>query len=110
MPAYSGIPPSRVPSIFTNFIPSDSPKRRVFLSPLYTAAEAECSEGKVFIQNCTTSVKALPCHLLASPGTFLPGDQFLTVIAEAQRMTHPLDGIFILVTLAQKSFHFFLVT
>lgn len=43
-------------------------------------------------------------------GSLLPGDKFLTVITEAQRVTHPLDGIFILVILAQKSLHFFLVT
>lgn len=46
----------------------------------------------------------------AATGSLLPGDKFLAVIAEAKRVAHFLDGIFILVFLAQKSFHFLLVT
>lgn len=42
--------------------------------------------------------------------TLLPRHKFLTVITEAQGVAHLLDGIFILVFLAQKSFYFFLVT
>lgn len=40
----------------------------------------------------------------------LPRDKLLTVLAGAERVAHLLDGVFVLVILAQKSFHLFLVT
>lgn len=66
--------------------------------------------------NCGAMGRAFSAPCEFSPGLsmplrpILPRDKLLTVLAGAKRVAHLLHGVFVLVILAQKSFHLLLVT
>lgn len=74
------------------------------------AGEVQWEQGPCY--KCAANKWQVPPGPTSPPPahSLLPGHQFLAVITEAQRVAHFLDGIFVVVFLAQKSFHFLLVT
>lgn len=113
--AYSGTQPSGVPSPYDLYSIRCSKEAEISVptSQQRTLNTARASASFETARQSSIQGPPRPEHSAswhrASTRTLLPRGEFLTAIAEAQRVAHLLDGIFILVCLAQKSLHLSLV-